>query len=57
MSSFGEFVGFVRNVEKRYFAGFFWYVGIIRLRIDGSSMKFWGEIGTTKSCMFRTVER
>ena len=26
MSSFGEFVGFFRNVEKRYFAGFVWYV-------------------------------
>ena len=26
MSSFGEFVGFVRNVKKWYFAGFVWYV-------------------------------
>jgi hypothetical protein len=27
MSSFGEFVGFVTNVKKWYFAGFVWYVG------------------------------
>ena len=26
MSKFGDFVGFVTNVKKRYFAGYVWYV-------------------------------
>jgi len=34
MSSFREFVGFLKNVEKRYFAGFVWYVGVFGGLLD-----------------------